>query len=172
MRRCSRRKRAAKKACSVLERKFVRRTCPPCPPLSGVRSTQLVVGLSAANAGERHARSRKATRPPTEAEDGDYAAGALGVAALSLTAPHSVQASYGLRCAPCPRPQQACAMGEELKCAQHKPPQVNFKIGCVLRLKWIEVHERSAFCVCSFLKAVPQLWAKAQNIGRPVWWQR
>ena len=172
MRRCSRRKRAAKEACSVLEQKFVRRRCLrvrhslECAPRS----------LSSGSAQPTQVNDtpdlERPHGPPTEAEDGDYAAGALGVAALSLTAPHSVQASYGLRCAPCPRPQQACAMGEELKCAQHKPPQVNFKIGCVLRLKWIEVHERSAFCVCSFLKAVPQLWAKAQNIGRPVWWQR
>ena len=32
--------------------------------------------------------------------------------------PHTV---FRPRGAPCPRPPQACATGEELKCAQHKP---------------------------------------------------
>ena len=44
-----------------------------------------------------------------------------GVAAPSLIAPHTVQTSYGAP--PCPCPPQACATGEEMKCAQHKPPQ-------------------------------------------------
>ena len=113
----------AKEACSVLEQKFVRRRCLrvrhslECAPRS----------LSSGSAQPTQVNDtpdlERPHGPPTEAEDGDYAAGALGVAALSLTAPHSVQASYGLRCAPCPCPHQACATGEELKCAQHKLPQ-------------------------------------------------
>eukprot|EP00964_Phaeocystis_antarctica_P037289 scaffold21301_cov50-Phaeocystis_antarctica.AAC.1 len=76
----------------------LRRSVPrPVPPWSTF--TQLVVRLSLtyAHAGERLAAHilEGPHGPPTEAEDGDYAAGALGMAAPFLTAPHTVQTSYG-----------------------------------------------------------------------------
>ena len=91
-----------------------------------MRATQLVVWLSAsliyAHAGERYAARilERPDGPPTE--DGDYAAGTLGAAAPSLTAPHSAKTSYGAPPVdPCP--QLACVTTEKLKRAEQKPQQ-------------------------------------------------
>ena len=91
-------------------------------------ATQLLSSGSAqaycAHAGDERHAARSLERPhgpPTE--DGDYAAGALGVHWLRPQCLRPTPFRPRIRCAPS---VQGCATGEKLKCAQqhYKPPQV------------------------------------------------